>query len=132
MRRQLVLTACSAEDGALTATAFREGQCLWESAPSPPGEWSVRLDGDTVLATGTEAGTDVPGEIVASGQRGDWQSTGRGGRATASAFTSRIGIDGAAMVVTNDSGQLVAYDTADGTNLWTLPSPPRTPRCEAP
>ncbi|MGO1286769.1 MAG: outer membrane protein assembly factor BamB family protein [Brachybacterium sp.] len=117
----LVLTACSAEDGALTATAFREGEVLWESAPSPPGEWSVRLDGDTVLATGTEAGTDVPGEIVASGQRGDWAAPGGEGVRQASAFTSRIGIDGAAMVVTNDSGQLVAYDTADGTNLWTLP-----------
>ena len=117
----LVLTACSADDGAVTATAFRDGEVLWESAPSPPGDWSVRLDGGAVLATGTEEGTDVRGEIVAHGRSGQWTAPGGEGVRQASAFAARIGIDGTAMVVTNAGGQLLAYSTADGANLWTLP-----------
>src|SRR5699024_1375760 len=41
--------------------------------------------------------------------------------AQVAAFTARIGIDGEAMVVTNESGQLLAYELADGANTWTLP-----------
>jgi hypothetical protein len=117
----VVLTVCSAADGALTATAFRDGAPLWESAPSPAGTWSVVLDQGRVLATGTEAGTDVPGEIVASGRRADWTAPGGEGLEQVEAFSARIGLDGAAMVVTNGSGQLLAYDSADGAHAWTLP-----------
>lgn len=117
----VVLTVCSAEDGALTATAFRDGAMLWESAASPAGSWSVRLDRGRVLATGTEAGAEAPGEIVAGEQRAQWRRPGGDGVEQVAAFSSRIGIDGAAMVVTNQSGQLLAYDIADGTNTWTLP-----------
>ena len=81
----------------------------------------MRLDGATVLATGTEEGAEVAGEIVATGQHAAWAAPGGDGVRQASAFTARIGIDAAAMVVTNDVGQLLAYDTVDGTNLWTLP-----------
>ncbi|MGP9538473.1 outer membrane protein assembly factor BamB family protein [Brachybacterium sp. AOP43-C2-M15] len=119
--RPLVLTACSDEDGALTATAHRDGEVLWESAPSPPGTWTVLMDQGRVLATGTEEGTDVEGEIVAAEGQADWIAPGGEGVAQAAAFSSRIGIDGVTMVVTNESGQVVAYDTADGTNTWTLP-----------
>ena len=123
-----VLTVCSAEDGALTATAFHEGEQLWQSDPSPAGTWTVRLDQGRVLAEGTETGTDVPGEIVASEARAAWSAPGGEGVAQAAAFTARIGIDGAAMVVTNEAGQLLGYDTAEGTNLWTLPlTAPGTP-----
>lgn len=117
----LVMTVCSAPDGALTATAFQDGEQLWQSEPSPAGTWSVRLDGASVLATGTEEGAEVAGEIVATGQHAAWAAPGGDGVRQASAFTARIGIDAAAMVVTNDVGQLLAYDTVDGTNLWTLP-----------
>ncbi|ATG51016.1 hypothetical protein CFK38_05335 [Brachybacterium vulturis] len=117
----LVLAVCSAEDGALTATAFRDGAVLWESAPSPAGDWSVRLDRGRVLATGTEAGSDTPGEIVASEQRADWTIPGGEGVEQVAAFSARIGIDGTAMVVTNASGQLLAYELAGGANTWTLP-----------
>lgn len=117
----VVLTVCSAEDGALTATALRDGAVLWESAPSPAGEWTVRLDQGRVLASGTEAGTDVTGEIVASADGAEWTVPGGEGIAQAAEFTARLGIDGAQMVVTNASGQLLAYDTADGTHTWTLP-----------
>src|SRR5699024_1447705 len=51
-----VLTVCSAEDGAMTAAAYRDGTELWDSAPSPAGDWSVRLEGGRVLAAGTEEG----------------------------------------------------------------------------
>ena len=119
----LVLTACSGEDGALTATAFRDGVELWESAPSPPGTWSARLEHGRVLATGTEEGTEVEGEIIASERQADWTAPGGDGVAQAARFTTRIGIDGERMVVANESGQLVAYDTAAGTNPWTLPLP---------
>ncbi|ASK65418.1 hypothetical protein CFK39_05750 [Brachybacterium avium] len=117
----LVLTVCSADDGALTATAFRDGAVLWESAPSPAGDWSVRLDQGRVLATGTETDSTAVGEIIASEQRADWTAPGGAGMEQAAAFTTRIGIDGAAMVVTNPSGQLLAYELADGANTWTLP-----------
>jgi len=116
-----VLTVCSTEDGALTATAFRDGTELWESAPSPGGSWSVSLDRGRVLATGTEQGTDTPGEILATEQQADWTAPGGQGVRQVAAFSTRIGIDGARMVVTNESGQLLAYDTAEGTNTWTLP-----------
>lgn len=117
----LVLTVCSAEDGALTARAHRDGAVLWESAPSPPGTWSVRLDQGRVLASGTEAGSDTAGEMIATEQQADWTAPGGDGVQQAAAFTARIGIDGAGMVVTNDSGQLLAYELADGANTWTLP-----------
>jgi hypothetical protein len=117
----LVLTACTAEDGALTATALRDGRVLWESAPSPAGQWSVRLDTGRVLATGTEEGTDAEGEILASERDADWTAPGADGVRQAEAFTARIGIDGTRMVLTNEAGQLLAYDTASGANSWTLP-----------
>jgi outer membrane protein assembly factor BamB len=116
-----VLTACTAEDGALTATALRDGRVLWESAPSPAGQWSVRLDTGRVLATGTEEGTDAEGEILASERDADWTAPGADGVRQAEAFTARIGIDGTRMVLTNEAGQLLAYDTASGANSWTLP-----------
>ena len=123
-----VLTVCSDEDGALTATAFHEGEQLWQSDPSPAGSWSVRMDQGRVLAEGTEAGAEVAGEIIASEQQAAWSAPGGEGVQEASAFTARIGIDGAAMVVTNEAGQLLGYDTAEGTNLWTLPlTAPGTP-----
>lgn len=117
----LVITACSAEDGALTATAFRDGEVLWESAASPAGTWDVRIDHGRVLASGTEAGGDAPGEIIATEQRAAWTAPGGEGVAQAAAFTARIGLDGTAMVVSNESGQLLAYELADGANTWTLP-----------
>lgn len=117
----LVLTVCSGEDGALTATAHQDGEVLWESEASPAGEWSVRMDQGRVLATGTEAGTDTIGEIVASEQQAAWTAPGGDGIDHAAAFTSRIGIGGGTMLVTNAAGQLVAYDPATGTNTWTLP-----------
>src|SRR5699024_10893241 len=89
--------------------------------PSPAGSWSVRLDGGRVLASGTEEGAETPGEIVAGEQRADWTAPGGEGVAQVAAFTARIGIDGEAMVVTNESGQLLAYELADGANTWTLP-----------
>ncbi|MEJ6543420.1 hypothetical protein PQI65_09475 [Brachybacterium paraconglomeratum] len=117
----LVLTVCAGEDGALTATAFRDGAPLWESAPSPAGNWTVRLEAGRVLASGTEAGTTIEGEILASEHGADWTAPGGDGVAQAEAFTARIGIDGTRMVLTNEAGQLLAYDTATGTNSWTLP-----------
>lgn len=117
----LVLTACSGEDGALTATAFRDGAPLWESAPSPAGNWTVRLEAGRVLASGTEAGTTIEGEILAAEHGTDWTAPGGDGVAQVEAFTARIGIDGTRMVLTNEAGQLLAYDTATGTNSWTLP-----------
>ena len=126
----LVLTVCSGEEGALTATAHQDGAVLWESAASPAGDWSVRIDQGRVLATGIEAGAETVGEIVASEQRAPWTAPGADGVAQAEAFTARIGIDGRAMVVANASGQLVAYETATGANTWTLPlsSPDATVR----
>lgn len=115
----VVLTVCSEEDGAMTVTAFSDGAQLWESEPSPAGEWTVRLDQGRVLAAGTEAGTDLPGEIVAGEERAAWIAPGGPALEQASTFTSRIGIDGARMVITNDAGQLAAYDTAHGKNTWT-------------
>ena len=124
----VVLTACSADDGALTASAHRDGQRLWTSEASPAGTWSVRLEHGRVLAAGTETGTGTTGEIVASSRQADWTAPGGQGIADAAAFTARIGIDGTRMIVTNDTGQAVAYDTADGTHLWTLPlSAPEAP-----
>ncbi|WP_434174422.1 PQQ-binding-like beta-propeller repeat protein [Brachybacterium conglomeratum] len=117
----LVLTVCAGEDGALTATAFRDGAPLWESAPSPAGDWTVLLEAGRVLASGTEAGTTTEGEILASEHGADWTAPGADGVAQAEAFTARIGIDGTRMVLTNEAGQLLAYDTATGTNSWTLP-----------
>ena len=117
----LVLTVCSAADGALTATAHQDGEVLWESEASPAGEWSVRMDQGRVLATGTETGTDTAGEMLASEQQAAWTAPGGDGIDHAAAFTSRIGIDGGTMLVTNAGGQLVAYDAATGTNTWTLP-----------
>ncbi|WP_010549495.1 PQQ-binding-like beta-propeller repeat protein [Brachybacterium paraconglomeratum] len=117
----LVLTVCAGEDGALTAAAFRDGAPLWESAPSPAGDWTVRLEAGRVLASGTEAGTTTEGEILASEHGADWIAPGGDGVAQAEAFTARIGIDGTRMVLTNEAGQLLAYDTATGTNSWTLP-----------
>ncbi|WP_422115595.1 PQQ-binding-like beta-propeller repeat protein [Brachybacterium sp. UNK5269] len=119
----LVLTVCSAPDGALRAAAFRAGERLWQSQASPGGDWSVRLDQGRVLATGTEAGTATVGEIVASEHRAAWTAPGADQGAWASTFTARLGIDGARMIVTNQAGQLVAYDTADGADAWTLPLP---------
>lgn len=115
----MVLTVCTDGDGAMTATAYSDGAMLWESDPSPAGQWTVRLDRGRVLASGTETGTDVPGEIVAGEERAAWTAPGGPALEQASAFTSRIGIDGARMVITNDAGQLVAYDTAHGQNTWT-------------
>ncbi|WP_341856556.1 hypothetical protein [Brachybacterium sp. GPGPB12] len=117
----LVLTVCPGEDGALTAAAFRDGAPLWESAPSPAGDWTVRLEAGRVLASGTEAGTTTEGEILASEHGAYWIAPGGDGVAQAEAFTARIGIDGTRMVLTNEAGQPLAYDTATGTNSWTLP-----------
>ncbi|WP_304502259.1 hypothetical protein [Brachybacterium sp. FME24] len=122
----LVLTVCSDDGGALTATAHVRGEVLWVSEPSPAGVWSVRMGQGRVLATGTEEGTGEDGEIVASEHRAAWTEPGAGALDEAVDATARLGIDGARMVLVNESGQLVAYDTADGTNTWTLPAP-RTP-----
>lgn len=126
----VVLTACSAEDGALTVTAFRHGSVLWTSDPSPAGDWEVRLEDGRVLATGTEAGTEVAGEIVASGERAAW--TAPGGETAGEILTpvARIGLDGSRMVLANDASQLVAHDLATGENTWTAPllGDPRTLR----
>ena len=116
-----VLTVCAGEDGELTATAHEDGQVLWESASSPAGDWTVRLDAGRVLATGTEEGTTTEGEILASERQSAWEAPGGQGVEQAEAFTARLGIDGTRMVVTNASGQMVAYDTATGAHLWTLP-----------
>src|SRR5699024_3664434 len=94
---------------------------VWESAPSPAGTWSVRIEGGRVLAAGTEEGAETPGEIIATEQRADWTAPGGQGVAQAAAFTARIGLDGETMVVTNEAGQLLAYELADGANTWTLP-----------
>jgi len=117
----VVLTVCAAEDGALTATATRDGEEQWTSDPSPAGEWTVRMEDGRVLASGTEAGTGATGEIVASEAGGAWSRPGGAGIEQASAFTSRVGIDGSRMVVTNEQGQLLAYDTATGENTWSAP-----------
>lgn len=117
----LVLTVCTAEDGALTAAAHHDGSRLWESAPSPAGDWRVRLDAGRVLAAGTEAGTTTEGEILASEGGADWIAPGGDGLRQAEAFTARVGIDGTRMVLANEAGQLLAYDTANGANSWTLP-----------
>lgn len=119
----VVLTACSADDGALTVTAFRDGNVLWTSDPSPAGDWEVRLEDGRVFATGTEAGTDMVGEILVSGERAAW--TAPGGEDAAQLLTPvvRLGLDGSRMVLANDAGQLVAYDPATGENLWTAPLP---------
>ena len=81
----------------------------------------MRLEAGRVLASGTEAGTTTEGEILASEHGADWTAPGGDGVAQAEAFTARIGIDGTRMVLTNEAGQLLAYDTATGTNSWTLP-----------
>lgn len=117
------VTVCSEPDGSMTARAHRDGAMLWESAPSPAGQWQVRLESGRVLATGTENGADVPGEIVASPQQSDWTAPGGTALQEADALVARLGIDGDRMVAANATGQLLAYDTADGTNLWTLPLP---------
>lgn len=117
----VVLTVCAGEDGALTATATRDGEELWTTDPSPAGEWTVRMEDGRVLASGTEAGSGAIGEIVASEAGGAWSRPGGAGVEQASAFTSRVGIDGSRMVVTNDQGQLLAYDTATGENTWSAP-----------
>lgn len=117
----VVLTLCSEEDGAMTARAHQEGALLWQSQPSPAGQWSVRLEDGRVLATGTETGAEAPGEIVASGDQADWTAPGGAALTEATTLTARLGIDGSRMVVTNTAGQLLAYDTADGTNTWTQP-----------
>ncbi|APX32959.1 hypothetical protein BH708_09810 [Brachybacterium sp. P6-10-X1] len=119
----VVVTVCSAADGALTATAHVRGEVLWTSEPSPAGQWNVQMDHGRVLATGTEEGTGISGEIVASEHRAAWTEPGAGALDEAVEATVRLGIDGARMVRANTSGQLVAYDTADGTNVWTLPLP---------
>ncbi|HJB09354.1 MAG TPA: hypothetical protein H9786_02305 [Candidatus Brachybacterium merdavium] len=117
------VSVCSEPDGSMTARAHRDGAMLWESAPSPAGQWQVRLESGRVLAVGTEAGADVPGEIVASSQQADWGAPGGTALQEADALVARLGIDGDRMVAANATGQLLAYDTADGTNLWTLPLP---------
>lgn len=107
----------------MTARAHQDASLLWQSQPSPAGQWSVRLEDGRVLATGTQAGADTRGELVASADQADW--TAPGGRALneAATLTARLGIDGSRMVVTNTAGQLLAYDTADGANTWTQPLP---------
>lgn len=117
----VVLTVCSADDGAMTARAHRDGLPLWESDPSPAGEWTLRADRGRVIAQGTEAGTDTPGEIVVGEQRAAWTAPGGGGLDQATALTARIGIDGTRMLVTNTAGQIAAYGTLDGTDRWSLP-----------
>jgi len=118
----LVLVVCSGEGGALSVRAFADGAPLWSSAPSPAGEWEVRADAGRVIASGTERGTDVPGEIVASRERAGWSAPGGPGIAPAGGFRARLGIDGTAMVVVNSGAQTVAYDTATGRQLWALPA----------
>jgi len=117
----VVLTACAGEDGTLTATAVRDGEALWTSDPSPAGEWEVMFDHGRVLAHGTEAGSEVTGEIVVSGAQSAWTAPGGQGLAEVTGFRSRLGIDGDAMVIVNEAGQLVSYDTADGIEQWSLP-----------
>lgn len=124
----VVVTVCSAPDGALTATAHVRGEVLWTSEPSPAGQWAVQIDHGRVLATGTEEDTGISGEIVASEHRAAWTEPGAGALDEAVEAIVRLGIDGSRMVRANTSGQLVAYDTADGTNIWTLPlSAPEAP-----
>ncbi|GAA1734023.1 hypothetical protein [Brachybacterium phenoliresistens] len=118
----LVLLVCSGEDGALSVRAFAGGAPLWASAPSPAGQWEVRADAGRVIATGTEQGTDVPGEIVASRERAAWSAPGGPVITAAGDFRARLGIDGTAMVVVNSGAQTVAYDTANGRQLWALPA----------
>lgn len=115
-----VLTVCGDADGALTATAHREGAVLWRSDPSPAGTWTVQLGHGRVIAVGTEQGSAVAGEIVAAQDRAAWVAPGGAALRDASALTARIGIDGARMVVINDAGQLIGYDTSHGTTLWAL------------
>ena len=91
---------------------------LWESKASPGGDWEVLLASGRVLATGTEQGTDVVGELVVSEQAAAWQAPGGEGVQQAATFRARVGIDPVRMVVANDIGQLVAYDTVEGTDLW--------------
>lgn len=109
-----VLTVCADADGSLTATAYAKGARLWTSDPSPAGEWSVLLDQGVVLATGTEHGTDVRGEIVASGRQAAWGPPGGELLAQAEPLRVRIGIDGDVMLGANTAGQAVLYGTAGG------------------
>lgn len=113
-----VLTVCTEQDGALIARAHADGTVLWESKASPGGDWEVLLGSGRVLATGTEQGTDVVGELVVSEQAAAWQAPGGEGVQQAAMFRARVGIDPVRMVVANDIGQLVAYDTVEGTDLW--------------
>lgn len=112
----VVLTVCAGEDGALTASSFAGGTQQWTSEAGPAGDWSVRLEDGRVIASGEE------GEMVASGGQSAWTAPGGEGVAQASAFVTRIGIDGSRMIVTNDQGQVVAYDTATGQNPWSVPA----------
>ncbi|MFC0675634.1 outer membrane protein assembly factor BamB family protein [Brachybacterium hainanense] len=125
---QHVVLVCAARDGALTARALAAGNELWRTEPSPAGSWETRVEDGRVLARGTEQGTDVSGELVASEASSSWTAPGGDGGAGLRPARARIGMDGAQMILVDTAGQVSALDTATGRPRWTVPlSSPQAP-----
>lgn len=109
---------CSTDDGVLTASGLSDGAARWTSEASPAGSWTVRLTEGAVLARGTEEGTDIEGEMVASSTRARWTASGG---VSPPALRARIGLDGALILGFTERDEALAADTATGEILWTVP-----------
>lgn len=107
----VVLTLCEGEDGAVTAAAWDRGHLIWQSDPSPAGQWTALADHGLLVAAGTESDTGADGELLAAGS-GPWSVPGAD--ADLSTVRARVAMDGRFMSVITVDGDLVLADTRTG------------------
>lgn len=116
-----VVAVCAAADGALTASASRDGAPLWTSDASAPGDWTVRIDGGRVIADGTQSESGTAGEIVATEHDAAWSEPGGETVAEAGPYRAQVGVDGMDVVRVTAAGQAIAHDIATGETVWAEP-----------
>lgn len=109
---------CAEGNGVLTAHGIEGGAERWVSEGSPSGAWRAEVTQGAVLATGTETGTDVQGEMIASPAQSAWQAPGGDLLDAAVPMTARFGIDAAVILGVDADHRVVGYDSVTGQSLW--------------
>ncbi len=118
---QPVVAVCAGTDGALTASASRDGEPVWTSAASAAGDWTVRVENGRVIADGTQAESGTVGEIVATEHSPVWIEPGGETVAEAGPYRAQVGVDGRDVVRVTAAGQVIAHDVVTGETVWAEP-----------
>lgn len=114
-----VMAVCTAEDGAVTVRAHRDGSPLWESAPTAPGAWRATVSGGRTVLEGRPADGSAGGLLVIS--EASAAATAPGGPEADGAYRALVGVDGRDVVRITDDGRAVDHDLVTGELVWSAP-----------